>query len=234
MRDAVLARLNAGDKLHMQLVEGQRVWWFEQPRLDVDAAIADELQAAGLIVEVGDGLFGGFSQSWSKRGPIKALTIWQPWATLIMIGAKPYEFRSWEPPKSLIGERLAIHAGARPVKAAEVRALIMALRTDDRTTIPCLHKDIALPILERVLDGLKKVPASPSAAIKLPLSHVLGTVRVGEPKRGDLCAQEFGADAGNDSDRDGTFNWGWPMEDVQPLVPPLPTRGAQGLWEWRP
>jgi hypothetical protein len=25
--------------------------------------------------------------------PMKALTIWQPWASLIMIGAKPYEFR---------------------------------------------------------------------------------------------------------------------------------------------
>jgi hypothetical protein len=24
---------------------------------------------------------------------MKALTIWQPWATLIMIGAKPHEFR---------------------------------------------------------------------------------------------------------------------------------------------
>ena len=47
---------------------------------------------------------------------MKALTIWQPWASLIAMGAKPYEFRGWKPPKSLIGQRLAIHAGARPVK----------------------------------------------------------------------------------------------------------------------
>jgi len=25
---------------------------------------------------------------------MKALTIWQPWASLIMIGAKPFEFRT--------------------------------------------------------------------------------------------------------------------------------------------
>src|SRR4051812_29168039 len=25
----------------------------------------------------------------------KALTIWQPWATLIVLGAKPHEFRRW-------------------------------------------------------------------------------------------------------------------------------------------
>lgn len=56
---------------------------------------------------------------------------------------------------------------------------------------------------------------------------------VGEPKRGDVCAEEFGATAGNDSDRDGTFNWGWPMLDVVPITPPEPARGAQGLWDWR-
>lgn len=39
---------------------------------------------------------------------MKALTIWQPWASLIMIGAKPYEFRSWQPPAWLIGKRRAI------------------------------------------------------------------------------------------------------------------------------
>ena len=55
---------------------------------------------------------------------MKALTIWQPWASLIMIGAKPYEFRG----RSYLayinhpqpGERMAIHAGARPVRPTEV------------------------------------------------------------------------------------------------------------------
>lgn len=166
---------------------------------------------------------------------MKALTIWQPWATLIMIGAKPYEFRSWQPPSWLVGNRLAIHAGARPIKASEVRALIMGLRGDERFSPPCLKADLALPVLDRVLAALKKSPDTlfgTPEALTLPLSHVLGTVLVGEPKRGDLCAAEFGVDAGNDSDREGTFNWGWPMGDVQPLIPPYPTRGAQGLWDW--
>jgi hypothetical protein len=30
------------------------------------------------------------------------------------------------------------------------------------------------------------------------------------------------------------FNWAWPMLEVEPLTPPVPTRGAQGFWEWRP
>lgn len=27
---------------------------------------------------------------------MKALTVWQPWASLIIMGAKPYEFRKWD------------------------------------------------------------------------------------------------------------------------------------------
>ena len=166
---------------------------------------------------------------------MKAFTIWQPWASLIMIGAKPYEFRSWKPPAWLVGQRMAIHAGARPVKAKEVKALVDALngRTSEQ---PCLHKDIALPMLERVLAALSKSPDTlwgTTEALTLPLSHVLGTVRVGEPKRGDLCAVEFGEDAGNDSDRAGTFNWGWPMLDISHLEPPRAAKGAQGLWDWK-
>lgn len=167
---------------------------------------------------------------------MKALTIWQPWATLIMIGAKPYEFRSWKPPRSLIGERLAIHAGARPVRASEVRALVMALRGDPRMSNPCLHGNLALPVLERVLSALGKSPDSlfgTTEQLTLPLSAVLGTAIVGEPKRGDECAREFGQGAGNDSDREGTFNWGWPLERIEHFSPPVEQCGAQGLWDFR-
>ena len=42
-----------------------------------------------------------------------ALTLWQPFATLIADGVKVRETRSWQPPQSLIGRRIAIHAGQR-------------------------------------------------------------------------------------------------------------------------
>lgn len=164
-----------------------------------------------------------------------ALTIWQPWATLIAIGAKPYEFRGWKPPKWLIGKRMAIHAGARPVKMKEVRALILSLQGAMGLQPPVLVKDIALPLLERL--SLSLAANHPTLfgtgeALTLPLSCILGTAIVGEGKRGDHCAAEFGVDAGNDSDRDGTFNWGWPLTDFQHLEPPMPAKGAQGIWKW--
>lgn len=67
--------------------------------------------------------------------------------------------------------------------------------------------------------------------VTVPLSHIVCTVTVGGPRRGDDIAREFGDSAGNDSDRDGTFNWGWPMNNIVPLIPPYPAKGKQGLWD---
>jgi len=148
---------------------------------------------------------------------MKALTVWQPWASLIAIGAKPYEFRSWRPHASLIGQRIAIHAGARPVQRSEVRALIWSLNGTSKFTSSCLHKDLALPLLSQ-----------DSAVAGLLLSHVLCTAVVGNPIRGDVAAREFGVSIHSAGD----FNWAWPMLDVRPLEPPQYARGRQGLWDF--
>lgn len=159
---------------------------------------------------------------------MKALTIWQPWATLIAIGAKPYEFRGWRPPRALIGERIAIHAGARPMKLIELRDLLNGLVNPAEYGQPCLHAEIALPFLQRLLDNHHlKIPHA------LPLSHIMCTAVLGESKSGADCAREFGEVAGNDSDREGTFNWGWSLTDIEAMTPPEPARGAQGFWNWR-
>jgi hypothetical protein len=51
---------------------------------------------------------------------IPALTLWQPWASLIAIGAKPYETRSRPPPHRLVGRRIAIHAAARKPRRSDL------------------------------------------------------------------------------------------------------------------
>lgn len=43
---------------------------------------------------------------------MRALTCKQPWASLIASGRKTIENRTWAPPAALIGQRIAIHAGA--------------------------------------------------------------------------------------------------------------------------
>lgn len=44
---------------------------------------------------------------------VAALSLWQPWATLVAIGAKRIETRHWAPGHDLVGQRLAIHATLR-------------------------------------------------------------------------------------------------------------------------
>ena len=149
-----------------------------------------------------------------------ALTIWQPWASLIMAGCKPYEFRGWVPPRALWGQRIAIHAAARPVRRSEVAEWLMRLRGPDAWTT-ATHGEPAIEILE-------KVHASPGI---LPLGVVLGTAILGVPKRGSEIVQEFGGPPSN-SARAQHSNWGWPLTPVEHFEPPVPAKGAQGFWTW--
>lgn len=47
---------------------------------------------------------------------IPAITLWQPYACLIEIGAKPWETRSFRCPDRLMGKRVAIHAAQRKIR----------------------------------------------------------------------------------------------------------------------
>lgn len=149
-----------------------------------------------------------------------ALTVWQPWASLIVEELKPYEFRGWVPPKSVCDSRIAIHAGARPVRRAEVVDLIVRLRSEDAWTT-CLRPG--------ALDFLERVSLAPG---KLFLSAVLGTAMLGQPLHASQIVHEFGGIV-NDSDRHEHFNYAWPMRSVERFAEPAPVRGAQGFWRWR-
>jgi hypothetical protein len=158
---------------------------------------------------------------------MKALTIWQPWASLIIAGAKPYEFRSWRPPASLIGQRIVIHASARKLHHEDSSHIyhLLALR-DKCETIElaaaetCLIPEKAIPVLNKALQH------------GLPIACGLGTAIVGEPRLGTEIAEEFGVPRANDSDRDEHANWGWPMLEIEAWPEPVPMKGKQGLWNW--
>lgn len=174
---------------------------------------------------------------------LPALTIWQPWATLIVAGAKPYEFRGWQPPRFYIGKRIAIHAGSRPMRMAEVRALILQLMQHGDPRKSGLITAAASPILQRAQTELQRRRANSTEAERslfeeiglqlpasLPLSSVIGTATLGEPTKNPIVS---GRHLVADSDRTDHLNWGWPMLDPAPIEPPVPARGMQGFWRWR-
>ena len=47
----------------------------------------------------------------SRGEPMYAVTLHLPWATLIALGVKSVETRSWPAPARLLGQVIAIHAG---------------------------------------------------------------------------------------------------------------------------
>jgi hypothetical protein len=188
---------------------------------------------------------------------MKALTIWQPWASLIMIGAKPFEFRRWdfrarEP--SLVGERIVIHAGTRPMKADEIEDLIERL-SEYNGAGTGMDARKALPLVQRIRESFAETPASvkrrrrarpmpvlpgidvpvsepPPAVVRpgqiLPLGAGLGTAILGKPRR---CTDLFRGKVA-DSDRIDEHMWAWPLTDIEPFDPAIEMRGAQGFWTW--
>ncbi len=134
---------------------------------------------------------------------IPAITLWQPWASLIAAGAKPYEWRGWPAPTRLIGKKIAIHAGARAARRAEIADLIYSLErslADQQLAwSTSLVTEIALPLLQCW-------HMSPGA---LPLSSVVCLATLGRPISAAAYAAEHGV-PGLDSGRIDHTKWGWP------------------------
>lgn len=163
---------------------------------------------------------------------MKALTVVQPWATLIVAGAKPYEFRSWRPPASMIGQRIVIHAAKRKVDQAEVIALFSLLRDgpEKRSQNPavietCLAAEEALPILDQAC-----LPSE--EPLRLGAGVGVGTAVIGEPRAAEEIAEELGVPRVNDSTRDKHAVWAWPMLDPEHWRAPVTMPGALNLWNW--
>jgi hypothetical protein len=147
---------------------------------------------------------------------MKAITVWQPYASLIAAGLKPYEFRGWRPPVELIGQRFAIHAAARRMRAEELHNLMLDVAE------ACL-----LAEAESLLEGFWREPA------RAPLSVVLCTAILDVPRKGAFVAADFGAPS-PDSDEIEKSNWAWPLTQIELIDPPRPARGLQKFWEWNP
>jgi hypothetical protein len=152
---------------------------------------------------------------------LPALTVYQPWASLIAAGAKPYEWRGWPAPTRMIARRIAIHAGARKVRPSEIGELIYQLRHEGGKGTS-LIPEIALPLLE-------SWHTTPGA---LPLSSVLCTAVLGVPITAAQYAERFDVTA-VDSNRIDHSKWGWPLTRIEVLEPFVPAKGMQGFWTWR-
>lgn len=146
-----------------------------------------------------------------------ALTLWRPWPWAILYGGKAVENRTWAPPSAYIGRRIAIHAGKKW----------------DEYGFMDICDELGLGTSEKPADG---------AAMRregiVGTARIVGFVRdgLGYPPEGRLYPPPvLAAGSWGKSSIESIMPWyngpfGWLLDDVIELLPPLPCKGAQGLW----
>lgn len=142
---------------------------------------------------------------------MKALSIWQPWASLLMADVKSYETRNWSPPRDLIGDRIAIHA-SKTAKGLQIYTDAM--------------EDFANAAMHSAALAIGYSQGKP-----LPFGCILGTARIAFILQTD---GEYGSEVLPDERALGDWSAGryaWRLTDHEPLATPIPYRGQQGLFD---
>ena len=136
---------------------------------------------------------------------MKAITLWQPWASMIAIGCKVNETRSW---KTLHRGPIAIHAAKRFREDEMIFARDVIL----------FHRPIQDAIRTYGMSCLADFPLGAIVAVAniidvIPTEDAYGIYGVVDYELGDYTPGRFA----------------WLLEDIKHL-PPIPCRGAQGIW----
>lgn len=159
--------------------------------------------------------------------------MWQPYASLIALGFKTTETRSWPAPKALIGRRIAIHAAKRYPPAFQ----------DDRIGDYQFTEDIPLGAVLATAEVVDCVPTLVLGWSALrewrgwhyqshgaPYRKIFGP----DSNPGQCRWPETGVVVGVDQRPYGDFSEGrfaWLLDNIEQLDKPLPATGRQGLWE---
>ena len=156
----------------------------------------------------------------SQGERVYAITLHQPWATLIALGLKSVETRSWPAPERLLGRAIAVHAGRRVVRRPGhriERELRDRVGRDWSRAIPA-----GAVVATAVLAGMtrvKYVDAMTGHAVHDDSTEVgcaAGVGRTPVDPWGDFSAGR----------------WLWFLAEEQALTDPVPAVGRQGFWHW--
>lgn len=151
-----------------------------------------------------------------------ATTLHQPWATVAAFGYKTIETRSWHPALSLIGQRIAIHAGKRK----------MAPREWSRE----LYDAVTEISVAEAYDG-EHFPkgAIVATAILKDLCEVTFCDPEYDPTTAWMVSVQGGRQVPVKVDGYGDFSKGrslWILDDIRKLEPPIEAQGHQRIWTW--
>lgn len=167
---------------------------------------------------------------------MKALPLWQPWASLVAIGAKRVETRHWPMPPALAGQRVAIHAtkGTGPGGEGAFRARLNS--EPFRSALAGAGLD-SEPHRGLYRDPVTKELAPLIHANALPRGAIIATVVLdrctGITEHGALALKELNPweHAFGNYCLDEGPRFAWVLRDVSLLADPVPFIGSQGIFE---
>ena len=143
-----------------------------------------------------------------------ALTLRQPWATLIALGIKTVDTRSWGPPKGEIGRRIGIHASQTVITN---RNQMDPETWDAMVKIYGIEWNKVLPRGAMVATALLR-SAHRVLEIEGGEAHLIGsTERIITDPHGDYSPGR----------------WLWILRDIRPIDPPEEINGRGPLWVWK-
>lgn len=135
---------------------------------------------------------------------MKALPLWQPYASLILVGAKRIETRDY-PPKRIglnVGQRIAIHAckTRQDLDLCLTDPFHQYLPNPDQLPLGALICTCTIHAADRVTDDRARALKQ-----RHPHEHTFGDYRPGR--------------------------WAWTLTDITPLPKPVPYTGSQGAFD---
>jgi hypothetical protein len=177
---------------------------------------------------------------------MKALTLWQPWASLLACGAKKYETRSWA--TSYRG-LIAIHAAAKSISSilkdcfpchewdfhpshAAYTDFVNAAERSLGYSITDLSRGAVIATAELV--NCWYIVYHPGTNVDKALRIPIGA----ESMTKDKHASDFG-DYFVPTEQEMLFgNWtpgryAWEFANVKILDVPIPAKGGQRIWNWK-
>jgi activating signal cointegrator 1 len=138
---------------------------------------------------------------------MKAISLLQPWATLVGLGVKQYEVRGWQTPYR---GGLLIHASAKKWSRRQKKFFEEA------------------PYFNRYIEDMDHLPYGCIIA-KVVLTHIYKTEQLVQHPETDPFlnwSQELAFDDYSPN------RFAWRVEEAQMLLHFLPVKGVLGLWEY--
>lgn len=139
---------------------------------------------------------------------IRVISVWNPFALLLVNGFKIFETRTWAAPRSLIGQRVGI-ASTKTINPAQ-----KAHFGDEE--FQSFYSKLGMP----------------DTLAEMPNGFMLGTAIL---ESSNLMTPEFMDDVSDEEKQYGWWaenNYGWRMTDPVAFERPVSVRGQQGIWNW--